>query len=236
MLKGWGMMRRAMLLILGFGAGGMMLLAFLWMIQVQQNGAKTVAFLQYDTFYPRSVMGTQLLAVKATRYDGPYWEDGTNEEVTGVAGLVVENHGGLLISAGAVIVEMGKERLVFELSFLPPGGKMLVLEKDRKPYTHQNPISCYGWTKEEYPENPGLVSVDTVGLDGLTLTNYTGCTVPGVQVQYKNYDQETNMFLGGITYCLEESDLLPREVRMVSPAYYTARGSRVVRILPDMDR
>ena len=229
-------MRRFMLLVLGFGAGGMMLASLLWAIQLQKDGEQAIAFLQCDTFYPRSVMGTELLAVRTVRYDGPFWEDGSNEEVSGITGLVVENQGGLLISAGAVILEMGKERMIFELSFLPPGGKMLVLEKDRKLFSHQTPISCYGWTKEEYPENPGLISVDSVGLAGLTLTNYAGCTVPGIEVQYKNYDPAENMFLGGITYSVRERDLLPREVRMVNPAYFSARDSRVVRVLPDMDR
>ena len=229
-------MRRFMLLILGFGAGGMMLLALVWVIQFQGNGKETIGFLKYDTFYPRSVMGTDLLAVEVIRYDGPFWEDGSNEEASGITALVVENQGGLLVSSGAVIVEMGKDRMVFELSFLPPGGKVLVLEKDRKLYSYQSPISCYGWTREEYPENPGLVSVESVGLNGLTLTNYTGCTVPGIEIRYKNYDPETGMYLGGITYCLEENDLLPREVRTVNPDYFTARKSRVVRILQEMDR
>lgn len=229
-------MRRAMLLILGFGAGGMMLLALVWVIQTQSNGMETIAFLGYDTFYPRSVMGTDLLAVETIRYDGPFWEDGSNEEVSGVVGLVVENQGGLLVSSGAVIVEMGKERMVFELTFLPPGGKVLVLEKDRKLYSAQSPISCYGWTREEYPENPGLVSVESVGLNSISITNHTGCTVPGIEVRYKNYDPETGLFLGGITYCLQENDLMPREVRTLNPDWFTARKSRVVRILQEMDR
>ena len=229
-------MRRGMLLILGFGVGGMMVLVLVWAVQAQRDSTQTIGFWQYDSFYPRSVMGTELLAVGASRYDGPFWEDGSNQEVAGVASLVVENQGGLLVTKGAVILETGEERMVFEFSFLPPGEKVLVLEKDRKPYTYQNPVTCYGWTREEYPENPGLISVDSVGIGGLTLTNHTGYTVPGVEVQYKNYDPENGIFLGGITYCVRESDLLPREVRYLNPVYYSAWDSRVVRILQEMDR
>lgn len=181
-------------------------------------------------------MGTDLLAVTAMEYSGPFWEDGSDEAVSGVAALVVENQGGLLISSGAVIVELEKDWLVFEISFLPPGGKVLVLEKDRKNYHFASSVSCYGWTKEEYPENPGLVSVDAMGLNGLTLTNHTGCTVPSIQVHYKNYDPETGMFLGGISYCITEDDLLPREVRMLNPDNFAARESRVVQILQEMGR
>lgn len=228
-------MRRLLLLILGFGAGGWMAVLLIGSVQAQSEGAETIAFWQCDTFYPRSVMGTDLLAVGTIRYDGPYWEDGSNDMVSGITALVVENQGGLLVTGGAVIVEMGKERMVFEFSFLPPGGKALILEKDRKPFSYQAPITCYGWTSEEYPENPGLVSVEFMGLSGLSLTNHTGCTVPEIEVQYKNYDPETGMFMGGITYCVQEKELLPREVRTVNPAHFSARESRVVRILQEMD-
>lgn len=229
-------MRRAMLLIFGFGAGGILLLGWISIIQAQGSEKNTAQLLSYDRFYPRSVMGTDLLAVSAMRYDGPYWEDGTNEVVSGVAALVVENQGGLLVSSGAVIVEMDKQWLVFEISFLPPGGKVLVLEKERKSYPRESAVACYGWTREEYPENPGLISVESMGLNGVAFTNHTGSTVPSVQVYYKNYDPETGMFLGGITYCLVEEDLMPREVRLRNPASFSARGSRVVQVLQDMDR
>jgi hypothetical protein len=180
-------------------------------------------------------MGTCLLAVETIRYDGPYWEDGSNEQVSDVAALVVENQGGLLIFGGAVIVETGNERMVFEFSFLPPEEKVLVLEKDRKPFSYQTPIACYGWIREEYPENPGLVSVEPMGLGGLRLINHTAATVPAIEVQYKNYDPEKGMFLGGISYCVTEEDLMPKECRLLSPANFSARESRIVRILQEMD-
>ena len=229
-------MRRAMLLILGFGAGGIMLLLLVVVVKGQVSGEAIKAFLPYDTFYPRSVMGTDLLAVTALEYDGPFWEDGSNEEVSGVAALVVENQGGLLVSSGAVILELEKEWLVFEISFLPPGGKVLVLEKDRKRYSYGTNVTCYGWTREEYPEDVGLVSVESMGLNGLLLTNNTGCTVPGVQIHYKNYNTETGMFLGGISYCVTEEDLMPKEIRLLNPLQFAARESRIVSIYQEMDR
>lgn len=228
-------MRRVMLLVFGIGTGGMMLLLLIGAVYVQRSGIEQKHLVQVDVFYPRSVMGTCLLAVETIRYDGPFWEDGSNQEVSGVAALVVENQGGLMVSGGAVIVETGKERMVFEISFLPPGGKVLVLEKDRKPFTYQTPITCYGWTKEEYPENPGLVCAESLGLNGMTLTNHTGCTVPTIEVQYKNYDPETGMYMGGISYYVVEKDLMPRESRLINPINFDARESRIVRILQEMD-
>ena len=229
-------MRRAMLLFLGFGAGGIILLLLVVVVQGQVKGDVVKSFLQYDTFYPRSVMGTDLLAVTALEYDGPFWEDGSNETVSGVAALVVENQGGLLVSSGAVILELEKEWLVFEISFLPPGGKVLVLEKDRKHYAYGSNVTCYGWTKEEYPENMGLISVETMGLNGLRLTNHTGCAVPSIQVHYKNYDPEREMFLGGISYCVTEENLKPKEVRLLNPSDFDVRGSQIVSIYQEMAR
>ena len=224
-------MRRAMLLIVGFG--GMVLMSLVWVVQVQNCSLEPKAYVPRNTFYPRTVMGTELLAVETMEYSGPFWEDGSNEPVTGVAALVVENRGGLLVTGGAVIVELESDWLVFEISFLPPGGKVLVLEKDRKCYCAISAVTCYGWTKEEYPENRGLVAVETVGL---SLKNHTGCTVPSLQVYYKNYDPEREMFLGGIAYCITEEDLMPREVRMLKPANFTAGQSRIVSVLQEMGR
>lgn len=229
-------MRRWLLVILGFGVGGIMIACLIGTVHAQVNGAEPKVYAPRDSFYPRRVMGTDLLAVRTVEYEGPFWEDGTNEQVSGVAALVVENQGGLMVTGGAVIVEMGEERLVFEFTFLPPGGTVLVLEKDRRPYLHECPVTCYGWTKEEYPENPGLVSVESRGFDGMMITNHTGCTVPSIQVHYKNYDTEKGMFLGGISYCLEEKDLMPREVRALNPQHFSARESRIVQVLQEMDR
>lgn len=229
-------MRRAFLLVFGLGAGGMMVFLLLGAVNTQRNGTQRNFLMQVDAFYPRSVMGTCLLAAETVRYDGPYWEDGSNEQVSGVAALVVENQGGLLVSGGAVIVEIGNERMVFEISFLPPGEKVLVLEKDRKPFSYQTPITCYGWTREEYPENPGLVSVESVGLGGLSLINHTGSAIPAIEVRYKNYDPEKGMFLGGISYCVIERELMPKESRLLNPVNFSTRGSRIVQIIQEMDR
>ena len=226
-------MRRVMLLVFGLGAGGMMLL--LLMGSVRDRESVSIQF-YHSTFYPHSVMGTNLLATELRSYNGPFWEDGSNEEVFDVAALVVENQGGLMVAGGAVIVEMREQRLVFEFSFLPPSGKILVLEKDRKCYLQETPISCYGWTREEYPENPGLVSVEAVGLSGLRISNYTGCTLPGVEIHYKNFDYENAMYMGGITYLVSAQDLMPREVRRVEPTNFASRGSRVVCVWQEMDR
>lgn len=229
-------MRRVMLLVFGFGAGGMVLLCLISSINAKEPIPLQKVFLSYNNFYPHTVMGTNLLALELQEYDGPFWEDGSNEEVFDIAALVVENQGGLMVAGGAVIVEMDAQRLVFEFSFLPPGGKALVLEKDRKRCPYETPIACYGWAREEYPENPGLVRVETVGLTGLYITNYTGCTVPGVEIHYKNYDNEKAMYIGGITYLVSEKDLMPREIRRVEPPNFASRESRVVCVWQAMDR
>ena len=227
-------MRRAMLLIMGFG--GMVLMSLVWVVQVQNCGLEPKVYVPRNTFYPRTVMGTELLAVEATAYSGPFWEDGSDELVTGVAALVVENRGGLLVAGGAVILELESDYLVFEISFLPPGGKVLVLEKDRKGYESFSAVTCYGWTKEAHTENIGLISVEAMGLTGLVLSNHTGCTVPSLQVHYKNFDPERGIFLGGIAYCVTQEDLMPREVRAVEPANFTAGQSRIVSVLQEMGR
>ena len=168
-------MRRALLLIFGFGMGGMALLTLIWWVNFPDQGIETIGIFHQDGFYPHSVMGTDLLAVNTVRYDGPFGMDGSNEVVYGVAGLIVENQSGLPVSGGAVILETKEERLIFEISLLPPGESVLVLEKNRRPYCQETPIACYGWTKKEYPE-------EVKKLNGLTFGDHTRCTEPSVKV------------------------------------------------------
>lgn len=177
---------------------------------------------------PCDVQDTQMVAQLIACYEGPFREDGSDEEVAGVAALLVENTGGTMISEGAVILDWGAERLVFELYALPAGGKVLVLEKDQKSYSGQQLTGCYGWERREYPENMGQVSVTDAGEGCMLVTNHTDGRVAAIRIRYKSYYAEADMYIGGICYETVVEDLDPGEQRMISPYHYLCGSSRVV--------
>lgn len=221
-------MRRAMLLITGLGTGGILFALLLVSVAEQYTVVKAQELPPVTLVFPYPVTGTTLHAVALVEYEGPFWEDGSDEEVAGIAALLVKNAGDLQIARGAVILEWEDKRMVFEMTSLPPGTQALVLEKDKAAFRQGAPKKCYGWAREEYPEYNGAVQVREG--DVLTVINLTESVVPMVTVCFKNYDAAADMFIGGITYTAEARQLQPGECRTIAPYHYVCGNSRVVSI------
>lgn len=180
--------------------------------------------------FPCSVTGTELTALQLARYEGPFWEDNTETEVADVAALVIEN-GGTFLAEGAVILEWEQERMVFEFYDLPPGDRVLILEKDRKRFRLGTPLACYGWDREAYHENMGHVSAEDAGGAAMAVTNRTNGIVPVTQISYKTRDPGSGMFIGGISYRVQVRNLLPGERRIVAPYHYASGSSEILYVI-----
>ncbi len=176
---------------------------------------------------PCSVAGTELVALQLAAYEGPFLEDASHREVVNTAALVIENTGSFL-EAGAVVLEIGETRLIFELFDLPPEGRVLVLEKDGKPFITGTLTDCYGWEMEWYPEDIGHIIAEDAGGMQLTVTNHSDCVIPVAKICYRTQDPGSGMFLGGISYGIEIRDLLPGEQRTVKPPHYASGSSKIL--------
>ena len=220
-------MRRAVLLITGLGAGGAVFL--LLMLSVAEQCRAVPVSVTQDGRFPWSVEGTELVALELASYEGPFWEDGSDEEVACVAGLVVENTSALQAARGAVVLEWEDARMVFELTGVPSGMKVLLLEKDRHVFRTDPPVNCYGWVQEAYPEcNPAVIAAEG---NALVLANLSQSEIPLIIVQFKNYDADSGMFIGGVTYTAQVSSLLPEEVRRILPFHYAPGYSKVISVM-----
>lgn len=224
-------MRRGLLAVLSVSWGCACLLLFGFGILCQWLLIHARPFSAPPTpSFPMKVEGTTLQVRQLLRYEGPFWEDGTAETVDGVAAVMVENTGGEFVSRGAIVLQWEGQTLVFELYVLPPGERMLVLEKDRQELPKTQPELCYGWSYGEYPEYVGQVSVEEAGGVTMTVENRSGERIPLVQICYKTRNRESGIFLGGIAYTVEVRNLRPGERRQVTPFRYVCGNSEVVRI------
>ena len=223
-------MRRVLLLVVGFGAGGLLLLVLCISVAAQCSVSN-----ELPSILPVDVEGTSLKAVELSVYEGPFWEDGIAEHAVDIAALVVENKGGCYISEGAVVLDWGEDRMVFELSWIPPGGKVLVLEKGRKAFCVLEQMRCYGWSSEIYPEQTGVVVVQESGGAELSFVNRTSSVIPEATVMFKHYDSQRDMYIGGITYSITAQALQPGEIRAVTPWRYASGYSRTICVLTNFE-
>ena len=210
-------MRRGMLLLVGLGG----CLALLWVLG---SGVASV----YSKPDPgiRNVEGTSLEVLNLVSYDGPFWEDGSDREVVDIAALLVENHSENFAEQGALVVDWGEDRFVFEFSWLPPHSRTLLLESSAKAYACPESYACYGWAEESIcPKSP--VTVTAEGMI-MSIYNPTGETLPQLTVRYKQYHPESETYIGGITYSASVYDLHPRENRLLCPHHFSAQGSSIV--------
>lgn len=172
-----------------------------------------------------------VIANRLISYDGPFLEDGTQEELIGVAALELRNTGDSVVEFVQAVVQQGQRQLRFEATFIPPGGTVLVLEADRMRYTDE-PITDFQCPAIVGLEEQGWqgIKVEPQGECGLTVTNLSQQKIGCVRVFYKQYYEAEGVYLGGITYCLVVTQLMPGESRSISPYRFATRYSRVVAV------
>ncbi len=167
-------------------------------------------------------------------YTGMYMEDGTDEIVSGVLMLVVENTGEQDIQYAEITMDFADQQAQFSLTTLPVGEKVVLLEKNRMqwqenmddgsvlPMVHnvaffQEPISTM-----EDKLKIGIV-------DGaINVTNISGEDIPGtISVYYKN--AAADIYYGGITYRIQiQGGLKAEEVRQVMTNHASDTGSKIL--------
>ena len=121
------------------------------------------------------------------------------------------------------------------LALFSSGASVLVLEKSRQLYRADPPEACWGWAQKEYPENTGAVTVAESGSKSLCFRNMSGCALKCVVVLFKNFDAESGMYIGGISYPVRAENLAAGEERVVSPYKYVRNYSRVVYLSVDIE-
>lgn len=227
-------MRRAILFLSGVFAGCFLLYVFFTVTLEPFAASQTVAVVTKGTQQEFPIALTETLcAVRLAAYDGPFLEDGTDEEVVGITALELVNSSSEMIGKGEVILYCTDRILLFDFTNLPAGESILVLERNRSLFgadtvTDVQVMIC----KDAAPADNTVVAwVEEPG--SIRLENTADSTLADVRVFYKTYDAESKMYIGGITYSAIASELKAEEIRTIAP-YHVAHGyTRIVKISYD---
>lgn len=165
-------------------------------------------------------------------YTGLYMEDGTDEIVSGIMMIQVTNTGDENIEYAEITLGLGEERAHFQLSTLPVGATVILLETNRMPYDATAEIT------EAVAENVAVfqkelsVCADQIQLQVLegmvNVKNISGEDIKGdIMIYYKNYT--SGIYYGGITYMIRISGgLKANEIRQSVAAHISPSTSSVM--------
>jgi len=224
------------------GLGALITAVFGWIWRGPTAGQEVLRF--YETTTPEVVHTTQgedvlefpyvlgdagLIVQHMAQYEGPFLEDGSQEPVAEVAAVMISNPRRQGVCSAELVLWQGEERLEFSLTYLPPGSKVLVLEKNGKGYRKEPVAQCVCTaivTGDFFEENEKITVVEQE--EGLIVENRTQELAEKVTVYYKEYMFDGNYYLGGRTRTAVVEKLLPGERRQILPYGYAPGYSRVI--------
>ena len=185
--------------------------------------------------FPFKLEYTSLVAHKLIAYEGAYLEDGSEEAVTNVAALILENTGTIGISYVRIILVQNGKELSFDATYIPPRSKIMLLEENKQPYSQATVTSCRCHTviPGDFDRAERTVSIKETGMCTLEITNLTGQNLSGIRVFYKHHEGTRDLYVGGITYSTVIPALEPGETRSVTPYRYASGYAQVVAVVPE---
>ena len=172
-------------------------------------------------------------------YTGIYMEDGTDEIVTDVLMLVLENNSGSTVEYAKITMNIGEKNAEFTVTTLKPDAKVVLLEKNRMAYDNTLDYSKATFKCENLAvfQKPLSLQEDKLSfqiLNGaINITNISGEDISGrIAIYYKN--KAAGIYYGGITYrVLIEEGLKAGEIRQILASHFAETGSEIVFVTID---
>lgn len=200
-------------------------------VPTQPTQAPVIAQAQLDR-NPSFDLGQGLILRRTGSYSGKFWEDGSDETVSQVQAILVENTAGRMLQYAVIKLQYQDHTAVFEVSCLPAGAKVLVQEKNRAAYDPKSAESATASQVVFLASEPNWQKDFAMqGLSGaLNLKNMTGTDIPGdIYIYYKN--AAGDMYYGGIAYRIRlEGGMKAEQIRQILAAHFDPAGSKVVMI------
>lgn len=181
---------------------------------------------------PMTFPGTGLTVQGMAVYEGPFSEDGSADNVTDVAALILCNSSEQGVTYGEVTLQLEGNQYCFVFTYLPPGGRILVPEASRKPYREGSVTDCrcVKLVRGDFTLAQDKIRVTRKGMAGILLENMTQDTFHHVYLRYKLHLNQEDIYIGGVTYRLEVGMLQPGQTIEVTPEHFVWGYSAIVEI------
>lgn len=146
-------------------------------------------------------LGDNLYITDIGNYTGAYMEDGSDEILTGILMIVLKNEGEAALQLARISLVYADFTANFEVTNLPAGESVVLLEKNRHPYVSDRYLRA---TTENvvFFQEPMSLQEDKVKITGtkgfLEVENLTDETMGQIYIYYKN--SAADLLYGGITY------------------------------------
>ena len=177
-------------------------------------------------------LGNGLFITDIGGYTGVYMEDGSDELVSGVLMLVVNNTGDSAVQYAEIELSAGNQAGLFTLSTLPAGESVVLLEKNRMIFDDTaNYSTAVMKNVVMFTETLSLMEdkLKLQVLDGaINVTNTSEKNISGdIVIYYKN--SAADLYYGGITYRVRiEGGLAAGEIRQVMGNHLSQTGSAIM--------
>lgn len=169
-------------------------------------------------------------------YEGLFFEDKSNEEVSNIAGLIIRNSGVRTVSYAKIQLLIENDTYIFEAWDVPIDAAVLILEGSKTQYRQTS--AALASVSVLYTDLQSLcsdVQISQQGMGELRITNIGTSILKNLVVYHKGYDATCSLLLGGITHHTKCPDLAPGESAIIAPEYYALGYSRILWILQNSE-
>lgn len=173
---------------------------------------------------PMEMIGEGLQLVEIGRYSGEFFEDGSNDKVSDVLMVKLQNTGETDLRFARLMLSYGEFTGEFVITDLPAGKTVIVLEKNRSTFPKQDYLSFMLQDVVRFKENMDVCAdrFEITGMEGaLNVRNISQTDIDGdVYVYYKMISGD--VLYGGITFRVKiEGGLRAGELRQVSSEHFS---------------
>ena len=166
-------------------------------------------------------------------YTGVYMEDGSNEIVSDVMMLVVQNNGEADIQLAELTALCGGEAYRFKLTNLAVGKRAVLLDLDRKRAEGGTPevVELDSVALFQEPVELHEDAIEIGGLEGmLNVKNISDTDISGdIHIYYKYAAQD--IYYGGITFRVRiQGGLKAGELRQIPAGHFDPKGCEIIQV------
>ncbi len=187
------------------------------------------------TDFTEMSLGDGLYIRNMYKYTGIFMEDGTDDAVTNVMMIVIENTSEKDLQLADIEIEYDGYTAKFRATNIPSGEKAVLLEQSRRAPTEENPVSCSANNVIFFDElmKSSDERLEITGGDGfINVKNVSDTDISGDIYVYYKYSS-ADIFYGGITFRTKLDGLKAGGTKSAVAAHYTSKGCAVVMITCD---